>query len=254
MLLAIDIGNTNVTLGVFQGETLRSTWRLSTDVRRMPDEYAVSILNLIPRAGLELAEITEAAMCSSVPPLMSTFEELCLRYFNLRPLIVGAGVKTGVKVLYDNPREVGPDRIADAAAAFHLYGGPVIVVDCGSATVFDAISKEGDYLGGAIAPGINMAAEALFERTARLPRIELVRPKQAIGRNTVASMQSGIILGYVGLIEGVVQRFKEELGEGVKVVATGGFGEIIARETPVIDLVNTNLTLIGLRMIYELNR
>lgn len=254
MLLVLDIGNTNVTVGVFSGEALRATWRLATDVHKMPDEYAAVLMNLLPLARIEAEEITEAVMCSSVPPLVTTFEEVCRRYFHLRPLVVGSGIKTGIRILYDNPREVGADRVTDAVAAYRLYGGPVIVVDCGTALVFDAVSAEGDYLGGAIAPGIGMALDALFERTAKLPRIELVRPRQAIGRNTTASMQSGLIFGYVGLIEGLVKRFKEEIGASAKVVATGGQAELLAMETPSIDLVNPDLTLVGLQMIHDLNR
>lgn len=254
MLLAADIGNTNITLGLFQGEQLRATWRVATDARKMADEYAVLLMTLMTQAGLQVRDITEAVMCSSVPPLVGAFTDLCQRYFGVTPLVVRAGIKTGVRVLYENPREVGPDRVADALAAYHLYGGPVIVVDIGTATVFDAVSKEGDYLGGAIAPGITLAAEALFERAAMLYRIELVRPKAAIGRNTTASMQSGIIFGYVGLIEGLLARFQEELGGGAHVVATGGLAPLIVQETPLFQHVEPDLTLIGLRLIHELNR
>ncbi|MBI4301823.1 MAG: type III pantothenate kinase [Chloroflexi bacterium] len=254
MLLAIDIGNTNVTLGAFDGAVLRATWRMATDVHKMPDEYAVLLLNFLQGRDLDPSQIKDTIMCSSVPPLVTTFNELNQQYFGITPLVVGSGLKTGIRILYDNPREVGADRVTDAVAAYRLYGGPVIVVDCGTATVFDAISRDGDYLGGAIAPGIVIAAEALFERAARLPRIELMRPKQAIGRNTVASIQSGIIYGYVGLVEGLVARFQKEMGGGVRVVATGGLAEVIAREIPVIEIVNPNLTLEGLRFIHELNR
>lgn len=254
MLLAIDIGNTNVTLGIFQEEELLATWRLASDPNKMPDEYAVMLINLITRQGIDLAAIQDAVMCSSVPQLVVTFDELCQRYFSVKPLTVGAGVKTGIRVLYDNPREVGADRVTDAVAAFRTYGGPVIIVDCGTATVFDAVSAEGDYLGGAIAPGILLAMDALVSHTSMLRRIELVAPKQAIGRNTVHSMQSGIIFGYVGLVEALVTRFKAELGSEAKVVGTGGLAEIIAKETSAFDVVDPNLTLTGLRFIHELNR
>jgi len=254
MLLAIDIGNTNITAGVFEGDRLRATWRIATDVHRTGDEYGVLFLNWLPREGLAPADVTDAVLCSGVPPLVGTFNEMCRRYFGIAPLVVEACIKTGVRILYDNPREVGADRVADAVAAHRLYGGPVIVVDFGTGTVFDAISKDGDYLGGAIAPGIAIAAEALFERAAKLPRIELVRPKHAIGRNTVQSMQSGLVFGYVGLIEGLVARFKQEMGGTARVVATGGLAEVIARETSVVDVVDLNLTLEGLRLVYELNR
>jgi len=254
MLLAIDIGNTDTTLGVFEGEELRATWHMATGIHRMADEYAALLLNLLHHQGLDISEIKEIALCSVVPPLIATFDELCQRYFHLSPLVVGAGVKTGVRIRMDNPREVGADRIANAAAAHHLYGGPIIITDLGTATTFDTVSREGDYLGGAIAPGIGTAAEALFMQAAMLPRVELARPKRAIGTNTITAMQSGIIFGYVGLIEGIVARIQQELGERAKVVATGGFAEVIAKETAVIDVVNPNLTLIGLRLIYLLNR
>jgi len=254
MLLVIDIGNTDTTLGVFEGEELRATWHMATVIHRMADEYATLLLNLLYHQGLEKSAIKEVALCSVVPPLIATFEELFQRYFNLSPLVVGAGVKTGVRIRMDNPREVGADRIVNAAAAHHLYGGPVIITDLGTATTFDTVSKEGDYLGGAIAPGITMATEALSMQTAMLPRVELVPPKHAIGTNTITAMQSGIVFGYVGLIEGIVARIQQELGGKAKVVATGGYADLIAKETRVIDVVNPDLTLIGLRLIYLMNK
>jgi len=254
MLLVIDIGNTDITLGVFEGEELRATWHMATVIHRMADEYATLLLNLLYHQGLEKSAIKEVALCSVVPPLIATFEELFQRYFNLSPLVVGAGVKTGVRIRMDNPREVGADRIVNAAAAHHLYGGPVIITDLGTATTFDTVSKEGDYLGGAIAPGITMATEALSMQTAMLPRVELVPPKHAIGTNTITAMQSGIVFGYVGLIEGIVARIQQELGGKAKVVATGGYADLIAKETRVIDVVNLDLTLIGLRLIYLMNK
>ena len=254
MLLAIDIGNTDTTLGVFEGEELRATWNMATDIHRLADEYAALLLNLLHHQGLDISDIKEIAMCSVVPPLIATFDELFQRYFRISPLVVGAGVKTGVRIRMDNPKEVGADRIVNAAAAHHLYGGPIIITDLGTATTFDTISKEGDYLGGAIAPGIVTAAEALFMRAAMLPRVELVHPKHAIGTNTITAIQSGIVFGYVGLVEGIVARIQQELGEKAKVVATGGNAELIAKETAVIDIVNPNLTLIGLRLIYLMNR
>ena len=254
MLLTIDIGNTDTTLGVFEGEELRATWHMATSIHRRGDEYGALLLNLLHQQGLDTSDIKEIALCSVVPPLISTFGELFQRYFHISPLVVGAGVKTGVRIRMDNPREVGADRIVNAAAAHHLYGGPVIVTDLGTATTFDTVSKEGDYLGGAIAPGIITAAEALFTQAAMLPRVELTRPKRAIGTNTIAAMQSGIIFGYVGLIEGIVARIQQELGEKAKVVATGGVAELIAKETAVIDVVNPDLTLIGLRLIYLMNQ
>jgi len=254
MLLAVDIGNTDTTVGVFEGEELRVTWHLATAIHRMVDEYAALLLDLMHHRGLDTADIKEVALCSVVPPLTATFEQLFQRYFHISPLVVAAGVKTGVRIRMDNPREVGADRIANAVAAHHLYHGPVIITDLGTATTFDTVSKEGDYLGGAIAPGIATAAEALFTQAAMLPRVELTHPKQAIGTNTIAAMQSGIIFGYVGLIEGMVARIQQELGGKAKVVATGGYAELMARETSVIDVVNPDLTLIGLRLIYQMNK
>jgi type III pantothenate kinase len=254
MILAIDIGNTNIAIGVFEGEKLRTTRRMSTDIQHMADEYATFLLNILSHQGFSVSDIKEISMCSVVPPLTTTFVDLSQRYFHITPLVVGAGVKTGVRIRMDNPKEVGADRIVDAAAAHHLYGGPVIVVDLGTATTFGIVSKEGDYIGGVISTGIVTAAEALATRTAQLPRVELTRPKCVIGANTVAAMQSGIIFGYVGLVEGMVARIRDELGEKAMVVATGGYAELIANETAVIDKVNPDLTLIGLRLIYEMNR
>jgi type III pantothenate kinase len=254
MLLAVDIGNTNITIGVFDGSKMKATWRVATGVHRMPDEYASLILHLFEHEGIAASKITDTILCSVVPPLTGVFEEMCRHYLKVSPILVEAGVKTGVRISMDNPREVGADRIVNAVAAHQLYGGAVIVIDLGTATTFDAVSKEGDYLGGAIAPGIAIATEALFARTAVLPRVELTHPKRAIGRNTVAAMQSGIVFGYAGLIEGIVARIKEELGGKAKVVATGGYAELLARETPAIDEVNPDLTLIGLRLIYEMNK
>jgi type III pantothenate kinase len=254
MLLAIDIGNTNVTLGVFENEQLYATWRIATDVNQMPDEYGIWLVNLLRHRNLATSDITKIALCSTVPPLTPIFVELFEKYFEISPLVVGAGVKTGVRIRMDNPREVGPDRIANAAAAHHLYGGPAIIADLGTATTFDVVSREGDYIGGAIATGIGTAAEALFRRAAALPRVELVHPQQTIGSNTIAAMQSGIVFGYVGLVEGLVARIQKELPEKATVIATGGYAELIAKETNVIDKVNRDITLIGLRLIYLMNK
>ena len=254
MLLAVDIGNTNITFGVFEDEQLRATWRMATNVSQMSDEYAALLLNLLHHQGLDTSDIKEIAFCGVVPPLQGTFEELFQRYFHISPLVIGPGVKTGVRIRMDNPREVGTDRIVNAAAAHYLYSGSVIVADIGTATTFDTISKEGDYLGGAIATGIGTAAEALFARAAALPRVELVRPQHAIGTSTITAMQSGIIFGYVGLVEGIVTRIQQELGEKAMVVATGGYAELIAKETAVIDTVNLDLTLVGLRLLYQMNK
>jgi len=253
MLLAIDIGNTNIVLGAYEGDRLLGSWRTATAVHRMADEYAMLTNSLLSYRGLSLGDVKHVAICSGVPTLLTTFEEFSQRYLGVKPLVVGPGIKTGIRILYENPRDVGADRIANAVAAHRLYGGPIIVVDFGTGTTLDAISAEGDYLGGAIAPGITIAAEALFQRAARLYRVELTPPKTAIGRTTAASMQSGIIFGYVGLIEGLIARFRQEMGPA-RVIATGGLAEIVAKETSVIELVDQGLTLEGLRLIFEMNR
>jgi type III pantothenate kinase len=254
VLLALDVGNTNVTIGIFDGESVRATWRFATDKERLSDEYAVMVLGLLRTEDIDVKSITEAVMASVVPDLAAVFEQLCRRYFKVEPLVVNTGTRTGVRIVYDNPREVGADRIVDVVAALRLYGPPpLVIVDFGTATVFDAVSAEGDYLGGAIAPGIGIASEALFERAAKLYRVELERPKYAIGKNTVAAIQSGTLFGYVGLIEGMVARFKKELGGSARVIATGGWAKRLAKETQIFDAVDENLTLTGLRLIHEMN-
>lgn len=254
MLLAVVIGNTNLKMGVFNGKELVANWRMYTDIHHMPDEYASILMNLLRNSKMEFKNITDVAIASVVPPLTGVFQELSQRYMKCTALVVEAGLKTGFKVRMDNPREVGADRIANAAAGKHLYGGPLIIVDFGTATTFDTLSAEGDYVGGAIAPGIVVASEALVTRTAMLQRVGISRPKKAIGTNTIAAMQSGIVYGWVGLVEGIVGRIQKELGAKAKVIATGGNAEIIARETSVIDQVNPELTLVGLRLIWEMNR
>src|ERR1035437_1414741 len=235
MLLAVDVGNTSIKLGVFENDKLIITWRLASSVSRMPDEYAAILLTLLQNKGLKISDIKDACISSVVPPLTGTFEEVLHSYFKIEPLTVGAGTRTGVRIRYENPLELGADRIVQAAAAHQLYGGPLIILDMGTATVFDTVNKDGDYLGGALAPGIDIAAEALVSRAHTLPRVKLAHPKKAIGSNTTAAMQSGIIFGYVGLIEGVVARIWKELGDKGQVVATGGYADLIARETRVID-------------------
>jgi type III pantothenate kinase len=256
MLLTIDIGNTNITFGVYdERQELKYHWRIKTDHGRMPDEYGIIMLGLMRHEGLNFNQIDGVAMASVVPPLTAVFVEMVERFIKQTPLVVGAeGVDAGVKILYDSPRDVGADRIVDAVAVYKLYGGPACSVDFGTATTFDAISAEGDYLGGAIAPGIGIAAEALFSRTSKLPRVDLVRPPKAIGTNTVHAIQSGLIFGYVGMVEGMVARYRAELGEQMRVIGTGGLAEIIAKETKVIEVVNPWLTLEGLRLIWEMNK
>jgi type III pantothenate kinase len=254
MLLAIDAGNSNILLGVFKGDTLLYNWRLLTEVEKTCDEYGILFQNMYRSANLTSGE-TEAIIISCViPPLVSTFEELCQKYFHLTPLIVGPGVKTGIPIHYDNPREVGADRIVNAVSAYEHYRKSLIVVDFGTATTFDCISVRGEYLGGAIAPGIMISSEALFQRASKLPRVELVKPENVIGKNTVASMQAGIVYGYVGLIDGIVNRMKEEMGDNPFVVATGGLAQLIAADSETIDEVDEYLTLQGLRIIYSKNK
>lgn len=260
MLLALDIGNTTVTFGVFgdQGEAPEryapsATWRVATDPGKMPDEYGLFLTSLLPLRGISPADIDAVALCSVVPPLTPSFVELSKSYFGISPLVAGAGVRTGIKVLYDSPRDVGADRVADAAAALKLYGGPAIIVDFGTATVFDAVTGNGDYLGGALAPGVTVAADALFHSASQLRRVELERPATAIGRNTVHAMQSGLVLGYADMVKGMVARFDAELGGGSRVVATGGLAHLMEEVVGVFDIVNPDLTLAGLRIIYEMN-
>jgi type III pantothenate kinase len=229
------------------------TWRMATSISRMPDEYAALMFPLLHEAGLSTSDITDVCLCSVVPPMVATLEDLFARHFNTKIMLVGAGTKTGMKIRMDNPREVGPDRIVHSAAAFHLYGGPLIIVDLGTATTFDTVSKTGEYTGGAIAPGLQTGAEALFSRTAMLPRVKLMRPNKVIGTNTISAMQSGIVFGYVGLIEGMINRIQKELPEKARVILTGGYTDIFAHETSMIDVVNPNLIFQGLRMVYDLN-
>ncbi len=253
MLLTIDIGNTNLTLGLYEGRKLGAHWRLSTDHNRMPDEYGLQFLGVLQNAGKTLEDIQGISLASVVPPLTGRVVQACREYLKQEPLVVDAGIKTGIKVRYEDPKAVGADRICDAVAVMKLYGGPACVVDFGTATTFNAITKDGEYLGGAITAGINLAAEALYTRAAKLPRIDLQVPPSVIGRNTVHAMQSGLLFGYVSMVEGMVNRFRAELGSDMKVVATGGLAEVVAHETKVIDIIAPWLTLEGLRIIWEIN-
>jgi type III pantothenate kinase len=254
MLLVFDIGNTNIVLGAYEGEELLQHWRVSTDRQKTGDEYGILINNLFTYGGLSIKNISAVIISSVVPPLVVPLVKMCQRYFKVEPLVVGPGIKTGIFIKYENPREVGADRIVNAVSAHHKYSGPLIIVDFGTATTFCVISDNGDYLGGAIAPGIGISTEALFQRAAKLPRIELVKPKSVICRNTVTSMQSGIIYGFVGQVEGIVKRMKDELGQDAYVIATGGLANLIAQETTIINSVEHFLTLEGLRIIYDLNK
>lgn len=254
MILAFDVGNTNIVIGVFQDEQLITHWRIKTDVHRTRDEYGMMLAALFQYSRLDIKKVKAVVISSVVPPLMQELEWFSQKYFSCKPLVVGPGVKTGLALKYDNPREVGADRVVNAVAAYHKYGGPLIIVDFGTATTFCVVNEHGDYLGGAIAPGVVISTEALVARASKLPRVELVKPRSVIGKNTVNSMQAGIIYGFVGQVEGIINRIKAEIEEDPLVVATGGLAGSIAKETDVIDKVDDFLTLDGLRIIYELNR
>jgi len=254
MLLTADIGNTNIVIGMFQGKKLIENWKIRTEREKTSDEYALSLLGLFKFSRLEASEVKSVIISSVVPPLTPVFQSLSQKLFKIRPLIVGPGLKTGMPILYENPLEVGADRVVAAIAAFEKYKGPCIVVDFGTATTFDAVSSEGEYLGGAIAPGIQISAEALFIKTAKLPRIEIRKPKKAIGRSTVTSMQSGLFFGYIGLISNIIEKIKGELGKDATVISTGGFAAQISEEIKFIDFHEPHLILEGLRIVYERNK
>jgi len=256
MLLTMDIGNTGITLGLFQAGKLGSHWRLASDGDRTSDEYGILITQLLERAGLSISDkdaVHGVAIASVVPTLTGVLARACRDYLRVDPLIVDAGIRTGIPLRYDDPKQIGADRVINAVAVRRFYKGPACVVDFGTATIFDAISADGEYLGGAIAPGIDVAADALFLRAAKLPRVDICRPPSVIGRNTVHSLQSGLLYGYVGLVEGMVCRFSAELGPEMKTIGTGTMAELIAGETDVIDIVNPWLALEGLKIIFELN-
>ncbi|MBY0164022.1 type III pantothenate kinase [Cytobacillus firmus] len=254
MILVVDVGNTNIVLGVYQGKKLLHDFRISTSRQSTVDEYGVLIHNLFQMSNILVSQIEGVIVSSVVPPLVRVVEEMCNKYIGKAPLIVGPGIKTGLNLRYENPREVGADRIVNAVAAVEQYGGPLIVVDFGTATTFDCIDEEGNYLGGVIVPGIGIATEALVQRASKLPRVELEKPKKVIGRNTVHAMQAGIVFGYAGQVDGLVKRIKAEMGtDNVKVIATGGMAELIAGETESIEEISPLLTLEGLRIIYERN-
>jgi type III pantothenate kinase len=252
-LLVLDVGNTNTSVGVFHGKSLRAQWRLTTSREQTADEYGILIRNLFSLGGLGTEEITGVMVASVVPPLNAVLEEMSRKYFRIDPVFLGPGTRTGIAIHYDNPQEVGADRIANSVAAFEKYDGPCVIVDFGTAITFDVISEKGDYLGGIIAPGIGISAEALFERAARLPRVEVREPARVIGTNTVGSMQSGLFYGSVGLMDGILDRLAAELGSKMKVIATGGQAQLVAAASKYKPPVDSSLTLDGLRIIYERN-
>jgi len=254
MILVLDTGNTNIVLGVYHNHKLIQHWRMETDRYKTEDEYGMQIKALFNHAGIEFSQIDGIIISSVVPTIMFSLERMCQKYFGMKPLVVGPGVKTGLNIKYENPREVGADRIVNAVAAIEEYGPPLIVVDFGTATTYCYINEKGDYMGGAIAPGIGISTEALFARASKLPRVELTQPDNVVGKNTISAMQAGIVYGYVGQVEGIVSRMKAQSKQPPTVIATGGLASLIAAESTVIDTIDPYLTLKGLYLIYERNQ
>lgn len=255
MLLVIDVGNTQTVLGLFEGETLSHHWRLATDIRKTKDEYLLLVGSLLASVGLAPGDVHGVGVCSVVPPLSHVFVEMAESLFGVKAMLVGPGVRTGMPILYENPAEVGSDRIANALAAYYETRGPVIIIDFGTATTFCVVSEKGEYLGGSIVPGVGISADALFTMTAKLPRVAVMKPATVVGRTTVASIQSGLFFGYLCIVEGMIARIVSEMqfGGKPKVLATGGLAKLFAGETEVIDVVDPYLTLKGVRIIYEKN-
>ncbi|MGM0838752.1 MAG: type III pantothenate kinase [Bacillota bacterium] len=253
MIFVLDVGNTNTVIGVYEGEELKHHWRVETSRNKTEDEFGMIIKSLLEHVGLSFKDFEGIIISSVVPPIMFSLERMCQKYFHLKPLVVGPGIKTGLNIKYENPREVGADRIVNAVAGIHLYGSPLVIVDFGTATTYCYINEDKQYMGGAIAPGISISTEALYSRASKLPRIEIARPEGVIGKNTVSAMQAGILFGYVGQVEGIVERMKRQSKTLPKVIATGGLASLIGNETDVIDIVDPFLTLKGLHLIYTKN-
>lgn len=254
MIFVLDVGNTNTVLGVYKNDELKYHWRIETSRNKTEDEYGMIIKSLLRHEDLNFTDFDGIIISSVVPPIMAALERMCEKYFKMKPLIVGAGIKTGLDIRYDNPKEVGADRIVNAVAAIQQYGGPLIIVDFGTATTYCYVNEKKQYMGGAIAPGIGISTEALYSRASKLPRIEIVKPDSIVGKSTVSAMQAGILYGYVGQVEGIVRRMKEESPVEPKVIATGGLSALIADESNVIDVVDPYLTLTGLKIIYHRNK
>lgn len=255
MILVVDVGNTHIVLGVFEGKELLASWRLSTEKERTADELGMLLLSLFSHGKLNAENVGAVIISSVVPPIMYTLEHSIKKYFKIEPIVIGPGTKTGINIRCQNPKEVGADKIVNAVAGYEIYGGPLIIVDMGTATTFCAISAKGEYLGSVICPGIKISAEALYQKASKLPRIDLVKPECVIGKNTISSMQSGIFYGYVGQIDYLVKRIKNEMQEQtVKVIATGGLARLISEECKSINEVNSTLTLEGLRIVFERNK
>lgn len=254
MLLLIDVGNTNIVMGIYEGDEFKFSWRLGTKVARTSDEYGLQVDSILRHYGVDVEDITDVVLASVVPSIQHTLKTMCARYLGKEPMVIGEGTKTGMKIKYDNPKEVGADRIVNAVAAYQRYGGPCIIIDIGTAISFDVINKDGEYLGGAISPGIGISSEALFSRTSKLPKVELEEPKTVIGKNTVEAIQSGVVYGFIGLVDNVIENILAEMKldkSEVKIIATGGYAKLIASKSKYIEDYDYDITLQGMKMIYE---